>query len=300
MGRFLLLIIMMCIAPSTPLAAPIHDAAKAGDVAAIAAALDAGANINAIDGGGTPLYFAVRRGKFAAAKLLIERGADVNVGSNYWGSLLTIASGMARADLVTLLLAHGAYPNSTSNGESVLHVATKYGCLACVKALVEAGADVNAPTYDKHSSTRTPIHIAIRYGYREVADYLMAHGVVVPNPAPITAKLAEADPEKGRIFFNENCTSCHYVEPNQGRNHGPNLWGVVGREKASMTESPSSKVLRDWGGTWTYEDLNTYLYGPTFTKPGGLMEAPSIEDDITRADLIAYLRSLSDEPMPLP
>ena len=58
--------------------------------------------------------------------------------------------------------------------------------------------------------------------------------------------------------------------------------------------------LREWGGVWTYEDLNTYLYGPTFTKPGGLMEVPSIPDDTTRAELIAYLRTLSDAPIPLP
>ena len=170
MRRCLFLILMMCIEPSIALAAPIHDAAKTGDVAAITAALDAGADIEAKDGGGTPLYFAVKKGHLAAAKLLIERGANVNVGSNYWGDLLTIASVMARVDLITLLLEHGANPNSTSNGESVLHVATKYGCLACVKALVEAGADVNAPTYDNHSSSRTPLHIAIRYGYPEVAD----------------------------------------------------------------------------------------------------------------------------------
>ena len=166
--------------------------------------------------------------------------------------------------------------------------------------LVEAGADVNAPTYDSHSSFRTPIHIAIRYGYPEVADYLMAHGVVLPNPEPITAKLATADPEMGRIFFNENCADCHYDKPTRFRLHGPHLWGVVGREKASMKESPYSKVLRDWGGVWSYEDLNTYLYGPTLTKPGGLMEVPSIPDDDTRANLIAYLRILSDTPMPLP
>ena len=210
MRRFLLLILMMYLAPSMSRAAPIHDAAKTGDVAAIAAALDAGADIEASEGVGTALYFAVRRGHLAAAKLLMERGADVIVGSNYWGDVLTIATGKLRVDLMMLLLAHGANPNSTFQGESVLHVAVKYRCMACVKLLVEAGADVNAPTYDTHSSSRTPIHIAIRYGYPEVADYLMAHGVVVPKPAPVTAKLAAADPEKGRIFFNENFTGCHY------------------------------------------------------------------------------------------
>jgi len=62
MRRFLLIILMMYLVPSVPFAAPIHDAAKSGDVAGITAALEAGADINANDGGGTPLYFAVRGG----------------------------------------------------------------------------------------------------------------------------------------------------------------------------------------------------------------------------------------------
>ena len=302
MRRFLLLILMMCIEPSMSHAAAIHDAAKNGDVPAIIAALDAGADVNESDGGETPLYFAVRRGQLAAAKLLIERGAKVNAVSNYWGSLLMMASVKSRVDLMTLLLANGANPNSFLEGESALHVAAKYGCLACVKVLVEAGADVNAPTYNSYN--RTPIHLAILNGFSDVADYLMAHGVILPSPASITVKLAAANPENGRSFFNENCTDCHYgeqnQEQNQGPNHGPNLWGVVGREKASIKDGDYSKMLRDWGGIWTYDDLNTYLYGPTLTKPGGLMEVPSIPDENTRVDLIAYLRTLSDKPMPLP
>jgi cytochrome c len=59
-------------------AADIHDAAMNGDVAAITAALDAGAGIDESDGTATPLYFAVWMGHIEAAKLLIERGADVN------------------------------------------------------------------------------------------------------------------------------------------------------------------------------------------------------------------------------
>jgi hypothetical protein len=65
------------LAPLPSHAAAIHDAAKKGDVAAISAALEAGANINESDGAATPLYYAVQGAQFGAAKLLIERGADV-------------------------------------------------------------------------------------------------------------------------------------------------------------------------------------------------------------------------------
>lgn len=61
-----------------------------------------------------------------------------------------------------------------------------------------------------------------------------------------------------------------------------------------------SKTLRDWGGVWTYEDLNTFLYGPVLTIPGVRMETPGISDETERFNLIAYLRTLSDKPIPLP
>ena len=51
---------------------------------------------------------------------------------------------------------------------------------------------------------------------------------------------------------------------------------------------------------WTYEDLNTYLFGPTLTTPGVLMEIPGVPDETERVNLIAYLRTLSDTPIPLP
>ena len=81
---------------------------------------------------------------------------------------------------------------------------------------------------------------------------------------------------------------------------GPNLWEVVGRDKASMPDFTYSKTLRAWEGVWTYEDLNIYLYGPTLTTPGVLMEIPGVPDETERANLIAYLRTLSDKPISLP
>ncbi|WP_287377167.1 ankyrin repeat domain-containing protein [Mesorhizobium sp.] len=70
--RGFLLFILLVLAPIASHAAAIHDAAKTGDVAAIAAALDAGADVDESDGQATPLYLAVRGGHFAAAKLLID------------------------------------------------------------------------------------------------------------------------------------------------------------------------------------------------------------------------------------
>ena len=140
-------------------AADIHDAAIKGDVAAITAALDAGAGIDESDGNATPLYLAVWMGHIEAAKLLIERGADVNAQTTF-GSPLMAAMGIGKIDLLNLLLERDANPNSDGGGQFPLHVAVNLGCLDCVKALVEAGADVNAKTEDG----KTPLHLAKRSG----------------------------------------------------------------------------------------------------------------------------------------
>lgn len=275
----------------------IHDAAKKGDVAAITAALDAGAGIDESDGRATPLYLAVRGGHFAVAKLLMERGADVNaVTTPLLGSALMPALAKRRVDLIDLLLDGGANPNERRNREAVLHIAVSSGCLDCVKALVEAGADVNAKTKDG----KTPLHLAKFKGHDEVADYLLSHGVVLPTPGPISMKLATADVEKGRTSFNRLCDGCHSVEPQGGSKTGPNLWSVVGRDKASVANRRYSDALLGWEGVWAFEDLNKFLLEPMLTTPGVYMEIPGVPDETERINVIAYLRTLSDKPIPLP
>lgn len=298
----LFVMIGLMLAPLCAEASVLHDAARKGDAAAIAEALGNGANINERDGLATPLYYAVRLGHYAAAKLLIERGADVNAPTDYWGDPLMMAVKIGRVDLMELLLANGASPETTHKGEFAVHVAAKFGCLACVKALVKAGADVNAMTFEikDHIKDQTPLHLAKFYGFPAIASYLEEHGATIPKPPPINSKLANADAQLGQVYFAENCGYCHLAEPGKGRKQAPNLWDVVGRSKASLKEARYSKALQNWGGAWTYEDLNTFLYGPMLTVPGSSMQTVGIPDQFLRADLIAYLRTLSDTPAPLP
>ena len=144
------------------------------------------------------------------------------------------------------------------------------------------------------------MHLAKFHEHSEISDYLMAHGVVLAKPAPIATKLAAADVEKGRIYFSRHCDDCHTYEAGKGSRTGPNLWDVVDRDKASEPKFKYSKTLQDWEGVWTYEALNIYLYDPILTTPGVRMEIPGVGDETERVNLIAYLRTLSDKPMPLP
>jgi cytochrome c len=135
-------------------AAPIHDATNKGDVAAIAAVLDAGADVNEVDIV-TALYVASNDGNVKVASLLIDRGADVNLPAR-WGTPLYVAALRGHAEVVKLLLDHGANPDQPSKSLLPLHAAAQTGCLTCVSLLVEAGADVNALT----SLRAAAIHLA--------------------------------------------------------------------------------------------------------------------------------------------
>jgi cytochrome c len=177
--------ILIVLVPGVAGAAAIHDAAKSGDVRAIAAALDAGADVNAYDAMGTPLDHAVRRGHYAAAELLIARGASVSAPTEYWGEPLIMAIHARRLDMMELLLAHRAHPDSTFQGETALHIATWLGCLGCVEALIKAGADVNAVNFGVSvdcKGKRAPLDIATRHGYGEIARYLQDHGARPAEP----------------------------------------------------------------------------------------------------------------------
>src|SRR5262245_28294311 len=103
----------MCLALCAPFAAqagPLHDAAKAGDIAQIEKLLLEGAAINE-SSLATPLFFAIRGQHAQAAQLLIERGADVNAQST-WGTPLHAAATKGMTATASLLLERGADPNA--------------------------------------------------------------------------------------------------------------------------------------------------------------------------------------------
>ena len=92
-------------------------------------------------GGYTPLVFAARVNDLASARLLLEKGVDVNEGAKEDGSPLVIASAAGYEELALFLLEKGADPNLTdANGISPLHYAVRDG----LKAL--HGMDISFPT----------------------------------------------------------------------------------------------------------------------------------------------------------
>src|SRR5262249_546263 len=80
---------------------------------------------------------------------------------------------------------------------------------------------------------------------------------------------------------------------------GPNLWGVLGRPKASMPGFNYSPALKAKGGEWTVDDLDHFIANPRATVPGTAMTFAGVPRAAQRPDLIAFLNSPADNPAPL-
>ena len=273
----------------------LGDLVRKGDVAAVTSALDKGAAIDEMDGV-TALYIACEVGNVELAKLLIDRKADVNLTVSWQRTPLYAANKGGYADIVKLLLDNGANPNQVAKAQTPLHVAAEKGCLQCVIYLVDAGAEVNALT----STGNPPIHLAKLGGHEDVVAYLRSHGAARPGLAPISPQLASASAESGKEIFGKTCGVCHLAAPGVKVSKKANLWGIVGRPKASQDDVEYSSSLKDAGGDWTFEELNFFISNPALTLPGTDMIFPGLQDEKQRADVIAYLRTLSDTPLPLP
>jgi cytochrome c len=117
--------------------------------------------------------------------------------------------------------------------------------------------------------------------------------------APIEQRLASASPERGQAATRP-CETCHTFDKGGPTRVGPNLYGVVGRDRASEPGFNYSAAMKSKGGKWTFEDLDKFLTNPRQDIPGTAMTFAGIQQDNRRADVIDYLRTLSDNPEPLP
>ncbi|MFQ5938549.1 MAG: c-type cytochrome [Alphaproteobacteria bacterium] len=116
---------------------------------------------------------------------------------------------------------------------------------------------------------------------------------------PIAPLLTAASVESGKKLARK-CAVCHTFKKGGPNKIGPNLWDIVGADKARWGNFSYSAALAGVGGSWGYEELNAFVAKPKAYIPGTKMIFNGFKEPEDRADLIAYLRTLSDSPRPLP
>jgi len=294
--------VTVIISGSPAFAGPMQDAAITGDIEALQHLLETGSDPNSVvsEGSPTPLYFAADRGHADAVALLIAYGADVNA-LTFQGGALHIAARRGRLDIVTLLLDAGADPNLIG-GERMrrpLHEAAYNGSIDVVTLLLDRGADVNGRT--NYRGQEPAIHFAATRGHTEVVELLKERGFKPWTPDPITREeFASADLAMGEAQFEACAAYCHARKPGKYGTRAGSLWNIVGKPKASDPGMVYSDAMKAMTGVWDFEALNVYIADAQGSLPGTAAYYTTIRDRAKRIALIAYLRTLSDDPVPLP
>ena len=117
---------------------------------------------------------------------------------------------------------------------------------------------------------------------------------------PIETLLAKASVEKGQSAAKQ-CQACHTFEKGGPNRVGPNLWNIVGSQRGEARGGFNfSAAMKGKGGTWTFDELNKFLANPRSYIPGTAMTFAGLSKPDQRADVIDYLHTLSDNPLPLP
>ncbi len=125
-------------------------------------------------------------------------------------------------------------------------------------------------------------------------------GEVAEAAKSIGTLLVAADATKGAAEA-KACAACHDFTKGGPNKTGPNLWDVVERKIGSHEGyAYSAGVTEKAAEAWTYDHLNTFLTNPKGFIGGTKMAFGGIKNDTKRANLIAYLATLSDAPKPFP
>ena len=120
--------------------------------------------------------------------------------------------------------------------------------------------------------------------------------------SPVLAMIGEMPVEDG-MKVAKKCGVCHSFDEGGKNKVGPPLWGILNRAAGTADKfkySDAMKAFGENGGSWDYATLDGYLTNPKGFIPNNKMSFSGLKKDEDRAAILAYLRTLAGEPVPLP
>lgn len=127
-------------------AAPLREAIRVGNAACVAALIELGADLDALDNGGwTAAMSAASRGEAACLAVLIDAGADMGLSNRHGHTAMALASGNGELDCLREMLRRGQNPNGPSGTafkSSPVAMAAQGGHAECLGLLLQAGAEI--------------------------------------------------------------------------------------------------------------------------------------------------------------
>jgi cytochrome c len=130
--------------------------------------------------------------------------------------------------------------------------------------------------------------------YKIEAAAPAAGGAAPAAPAsaePIKDLMAKADPAQGEKIA-KVCGSCHTFNKGDPNHVGPNLFGVVGRQRATMAGFAYSDAMKAKGGAWSEDTINEFIWSPKNFVPGTKMGFAGLKKPEDRAAVIKWLKTL--------
>lgn len=116
---------------------------------------------------------------------------------------------------------------------------------------------------------------------------------------PIAFFMQTADIGRGEQAYRK-CAACHTIEQGGANGLGPNLWGNMGADIAHVPGFNYSAALQGVAGSWSWDNMSEWLRSPRQFAPGTRMTFAGLSDPQERADLMLYMNSMSNSPIPLP
>lgn len=144
-----------------------------------------------------------------------------------------------------------------------------------------------------------------KVGYLPEVQLETGGGPATPSGPPDFGRLFADDAQLQELIARgervmAQCRSCHTFDAGGANGQGPNLHDAFGRQVAAHGGYEYSPAMQAHGGAWDYLALNDFLRAPSTTVRGTKMAFAGLRNDQERVAMIAYLRSISPNSVPLP